>query len=179
MMNGFEQLSGMKRNEFEKLVEIRQGRELTGAESARVQTWLAEHPEDLARWIEEDLLSGALASLPDKPIASNFTSQVWQGIEQAEKAPRPLTAGWPGKLAALLGKPGFAVGAACAVVLVIVLQRPPVKDTPRSEFADSLVAMSELPVPTVEMLRDFDAINTLGQPMLSGDWELLAVLEKE
>ena len=32
-------------------------------------------------------------------------------------------------------------------------------------------------VPSVEMLQDFDAINTLSEPMVSGDLELLLALE--
>jgi len=164
-------------SEFEKLLETRARRPLNDAETARLEQWFAEHPDDREIWEEEEALCGALDRLPDAPVSSNFTAQVWRRIELEARKPE-REEGW---LWRVLGGSWLTVPRlawACGLVLIagIVLQQRELEK--RTEMAESIVPVAELAqLPTVEMLRDFDAINSLGEPMLSGDLELLAALE--
>lgn len=159
---------------FNELLELRHRRALSPGELRRVEDWLAAHPEDRSRWLAEERLATLLARLPDQPVASNFTARVWQAIEREERTatrrPAPARHRWLPRLAWL----GVGV-----VALALLTVREEARRR-QLAVADSLVQVGQIAsVPTVEMLRDFAAINSLGQPMLSGDWELLAAFEAE
>ena len=166
----------MDRSDFEALLETRLLRELNAAETERLERWLNEHPEDRGLWEDEELLSGALADLPDAEVPLNFMSQVWRQIDaEPEVVAKPINvACWLDALRTLLPKLSWA----CAVLVLaaVLWRREAVRE--RVETAESLVPVAEVAqLPSVEVLRDFDAIRTLGEPMVGGDLELLAVLE--
>lgn len=180
-------LADMLLSEFENLLETRARRPLNADEEKSLVAWFAEHPEDRGIWEEEEALCGALDSLPDVPYSSNFTSQVWQQIEMASRPEerkqnglvRFLTGSW-------LRVPRIAW--ACALILtfgIAVLQQrtellEQVAQKQQEKFAESIVPVVELAqLPSLEMLQDFDAINSLSEPMVSGDFELLAALKEE
>src|SRR5262245_52791940 len=82
----------MSEAEYQALLEASWRRRLTATEEARLQAWLAAHPEEQARWESESSLSQLLEQLPDVPVASNFTARVLQAArsEAARPAARPL-----------------------------------------------------------------------------------------
>lgn len=164
-------------SEFEKLLETRAHRPLKPDERKRLEEWFAEHPDDREIWDEEEALCGALDELPDVPMSSNFTSQVWRQIEldarEAERTEnglvRFLTGSW-------LKVPRIAW--ACALVLALGISLQQQQTDEHERVAESIVPVVELAqLPSVEMLQDFDAITSLSEPMVSGDLELLAALE--
>jgi hypothetical protein len=165
-------------SDFEKLLETRAQRELNDAETRRLEAWFAEHPEDREIWDEETALSGVLADLTDVPVSSNFTARVWQQIEMDSREPertentvvRFLTGSW-------LRIPRIAW--ACALILAFGISLQQQHTQTRDKVAQSIVPVVELAqLPSVEILQDFDAINSLSEPMISGDLELLAALEE-
>jgi anti-sigma factor RsiW len=86
--------------------------EVEGADCARIQAWLQEHPEDTALvrlWAaDRDALRARFASVLDEPIPERLTQVVWRRRER-----RGLAWGWPaqGAVAAGLLALGIAIGA--------------------------------------------------------------------
>ena len=170
----------MHLSEFEQLLETRARRPLNADEQDKLHTWFHDHPEDRELWEEEEALSGVLDDLHETPVSSNFTSRIWQQIEMEardqESKPEPgfnllrfLSGSW-------LGVPRIAW--ACAIILVLGISLGQHRVQKQEQLAESIVPVVELAqVPSVEMLQDFDAINTLSEPIVSGDLELLLALE--
>lgn len=161
---------------FEELLALRHKRPLTPGEQARLDGWLAAHPADRERWSQEAALSSALRRLPQPPVPTNFMARVWQDIEAEERraAPARAEAGWSG----WFRWPSLAQQFALAVLLlavVVVFQgrraRSPVQVARSIEQVATFAR-----VPSVELLKDFEAISRLNQA--SADVELLAAFEQ-
>jgi anti-sigma factor RsiW len=169
-------LTKMNETEYQELLEIRHQRELTPAELHRLEQWLASHQEQSEEWEAEDTLSKLLEQLPDAEASSNFTSQVWQKIELEARASAPqrsvLMKFFRGHW---LPIPRVAGGIASVVVVVALVQQRQAQKT--ATLAANLVPVVELAqMPSVDMLRDFEAINSLVDPDLTADVELLSML---
>lgn len=169
----------MKHADFEELRAARLLRELTPAEHARVADWLQDHPEDREGWEADEALDALLAGLPDADVPSNFTARVWDRIDaDPEREGQPVrfgVAAWLDAVRTLL--PKLACAGAVMLLVAALWRRETVRE--RVETAESLVPVVEVAqLPSVEVLRDFDAVRSLGEPMIGGDLELLAVLEE-
>jgi anti-sigma factor RsiW len=87
--------------------------EIEGADCARVQAWLQEHPEDAARvrlWAaDRDALRARFTPTVDEPVPERLTQAVWR--HRGER--RGLAWGWPGQAAAAVALLviGVAIGA--------------------------------------------------------------------
>lgn len=160
---------------FEELLALRHKRPLTPDEEARLRGWLAAHPADRVRWMEETALSTALRRLPETPVPSNFMARVWQDIEASERREVRAPAGWR----AWLRWPSLAQQFALTVVLLAALTiiqgrraRSP------AQVARSIEQVATFArVPSVEFLKDFEAISRLNQA--AADVELLAAFEQQ
>lgn len=159
---------------FEELLALRHKRPLTPEEQSRLDGWLANHPADRTRWSEEASLSAALRRLPQPAVPSNFMARVWQDIEAADRKTVTAETGWR----AWLRWPSLAQQFAVAVLLlaaVMVFQgrraRSPVQVARSIEQVATFAR-----VPSVEFLKDFEAISRLNQA--SADVELLAAFEQ-
>lgn len=168
----------MERTDWESLLAARLTRELDPAELARARAWMAEHPDDRAAWMREEALDALLDALPPVEASSNFMARVWDGIDAvAEEAARTdaPSSSWREAVRILMPR----LGLACAVVVVALALWRREADRQRFETAQGLVPVAEVAqLPSVEVLRDFEAIRSLGEPMVGGDLELLAVLEE-
>ncbi len=86
--------------------------EVEGADCARIQAWLQEHPEDAALvrlWAaDRDALRARFAPALDEPIPERLAQVVWRRRER-----RGLAWGWPAQGAAAAGllALGIAIGA--------------------------------------------------------------------
>jgi anti-sigma factor RsiW len=170
-------LTTMNETDYQELLDIRRQRELTPAELHRLEQWLAAHQEHAEEWEAEDTLSQLLDRLPDAEASSNFTAQVWQKIELEARANTPQRSAL---MEFLRGRwlqiPRVAWGIASVVLVVALVQQREAQKT--AAMAESLVPVVELAqMPSVDMLRDFEAINSLGDPDLTADVELLSMLE--
>jgi hypothetical protein len=120
----------------------------------------------------EARLSQALARLPDAAVPSNFTARVMQAVESEEsRRARRWSLGW--NWHALLPR----VAVAMALVLFTGLTFHHYELTSwRIALARNvaLVAGSQ-PLPSVDALKNFDAIQRMSQP--HADEELLALLQ--
>lgn len=123
---------------------------------------------------EDDVreLRGLLARLPDVPVSSNFTARVMQAVEQEEaRSWRQKTfSTWNWRV--LL--PRAAVAAAMAVVVGSVIQHHET-GARRAQLARSVASVAAAqPMPSIEALKNFDAIRRMSQPVRPDD-ELLAL----
>lgn len=86
--------------------------EVEGADCARIQAWLQEHPEDAARvrlWAaDRDALRARFTPTLDEPIPDRLTQAVWR----RSGAGRGLSWGWPmqASAAVVLFALGIAIG---------------------------------------------------------------------
>jgi hypothetical protein len=154
------------KNELPKLRELLWRRKLTDAEQVELRAQ-PEVPADLELEIR---LSETLARISDAPVPSNFTARVMQTIE-LEEAKGARSAGWNWR--SLLPRVAFAmlvVGFAGLALYRYDL------DVRRAALAKNvaLVAAAQ-PLPSVDALKNFDAIQRMSQP--HADEELLALLQ--
>ena len=152
-------------------------RRLTVEEEARLQAHLAGRPELQAAWEEEAGLNRLLEQLPAAPISSNFTAQVLLALDRETNAPsRPAYAGWWQRLRWLELTPRVAVAGLVLCVGLLGYRQHQVSN--RTELAKDIYGAGGVAgVPTVEMLKNFEAINRLSQAPQTADLELLAALK--
>jgi anti-sigma factor RsiW len=165
----------MNETEYRELMEASWRRRLTAAEEARLQAWLAAHPDEQARWESESSLTRLLEQLPDAPVASNFTARVLQAAqrESGRPAARPLLEVFRQWL-----MPRRATGVAWAALAVCVTWFVfyQAESNTNARRANELAIISRAAVlsdPAV--VEDFDAIRRLPY---AEDEELFAVLNK-
>jgi negative regulator of sigma E activity len=120
----------------------------------------------------EARLSRALARLPDAAVPSNFTARVMQAVELEESLrARRWSFAW--NWHALLPR----VAATAAVVFFAALTFHQHELTSRrTALARNVVLVAgSQPMPSVDALKNFDAIQRMSQPR--ADEELLALLQ--
>lgn len=164
----------MNETEYRELMEASWRRPLTEAEEARLQAFLAAHPDEQAKWESELSLNHLLEQLPDVPVASNFTARVVQAAqrEAARPAARPFLQSlrhWlmPRRVA------WAGVAVAACVTWFAVHQA---ETSARVRRANELVVISRAAVVSdPSVMENFDAIQRLPY---AEDEELFAVLNK-
>jgi anti-sigma factor RsiW len=164
----------------DELIKLSMRRELSPEERSLLEAHLAADPELGGAWEVERALSGALQSLPDIPVSSNFTAQVMLALDaETRLAGRRSFRSrlWMPRLWPRLGLGVLALG-------VAVIGGQKWYETARHEryVRDISFAATDLAsMPNAELLlRDFDAIRELGQVSTvaaSSDDELLRVLQ--
>ena len=148
---------------YERLRATGWRRELTEAEAAEIRAWLNAHPEARQDWELEEELNLALRKLEDASVASNFTARVLKAVER-EAAPGAPQRGfaWPVWWRSLGWLPKAAVA-----VLVLGLSGLSVERyqaATRHRLARDVAALGGVkPLPSPEVLQDFDAIRRLGR----------------
>lgn len=146
------------------------------AEFAELRAWLAGHPQDRAEAQAEEALTRAVGRLRDVPVPSNFTARVLQAAQieaaQAARVPRAPWLGW--RLRRFPWLPKSAV----VVILVgaSVFSYHQVLAFQRAQLARSLVAVSEVALPSPQILTNFEAIQFLERTP-PADVELLQLLK--
>jgi anti-sigma factor RsiW len=167
----------MNDSEYNELRTASWRRRLAPAEEARVNAYLAAHPEGQNDWEEDLALTRQLQELPDVPVPSNFTSLVLQAID-AERVQQSgfgaHSRGWQRWLKRLTPRLAFA---ALALSLGATSLWKYEQIHTRKQVAaavERFVKVTNLPGP--EVLEDFDAIQQLQAVSFSTDNELLAAL---
>jgi hypothetical protein len=165
---GFNWKLNMK-NKPQKLRESLWRRKLTGAERAELHA----EPEMLADLELESRLSEMLAEIPDAPVSSNFTARLMQAVELEEgRLSRQWGFNWIWH--ALL--PRIAVTAAVVLFAGLTIHHYELASQ-RIQFAKNVALVAESqPLPSVDVLKNFDAIQRMSQPA-HADEELLALLQ--
>jgi len=143
-------------------------RKLSDAERAELRASL-ETQADLEL---ESRLTEELARLPDAAVPSNFTARVLQAVEREElQAARKRGWHWWNWQMLL---PRAAV-AAVMVMAGLTIQHHEL-NVHRAQLAQSVAQVaSAQPLPSIEALKNFNAIQRMSQP--HADEELLALLQ--
>jgi anti-sigma factor RsiW len=154
------------KNELPQWRELLWRRKLTEAEEVELRT----QPEVSADLEMEIRLSKTLARIPGVPVPSNFTARVMQIIE-LEEAKNTRLRSWNWRL--LLPRVAFAM---VAIGLAGLALHRYELDTRRAAMAKGVAfVVAAQPLPSVEALKNFDAIRRMSQP--HADEELLALLQ--
>ena len=147
----------MNQSEFDNLLQTAHERDLTDGELARLERWLAANPADQAEW---EALDHLLATLPDTPVATNFTARVLDEVRRAETAhPAPGQAWWQRLLAPQFRPVQIAAAATLAMVIGGVGYQSHLNQS-RAEMAAAVASIAEFPP---GFLADFEAIGAVAQ----------------
>ena len=142
-------------------------RKLTEAERAG----LRKQQETQADFELESSLTEGLARLPDVAVPSNFTARVLQAVErETVRRSRPTVWQWSWRVLA----PRLAVGVALIGIAGLTYQRYEFNQCARLAKNVALATEAQ-PMPSVEALKNFDAIQRMSQP--HADEKLLALLQ--
>ena len=147
----------MNQSDFEILLQTASKRDLTGAELAKLESWLAANPAEQA---ELEALDRLLATLPDAPVATNFTSRVLDEIRRAEAAAPALGQAWWQKLLSPQFRPIQIAAAATLAMVVGGIGYQSHRNQSRAEMAAAIASIAEV---TPDFLADFDAIEAITQ----------------
>lgn len=142
-------------------------RNLTGAEKAD----LRNQPEAGGELELESRLTMLLAQTPEVIVAHNFTARVMQSVAVEEaRSSRAWrrTWNWRGLL------PRAAIAVALLLVAAFGLHRHDV-NLERIALARNVALVAGTPLPSVEALKNFEAIQRMSQPR--ADEELLALMQ--
>ena len=144
-------------------------RKLSEAERAK----LPSQPETQADLELESRLTEELARLPDAVVPSNFAARVLQAVEHEElQAARKR--GWDGWNWRVL-LPRAAAAAVVVLIAGLTIQHHELY-VQRAQLAQSVAQLaSAQPLPSIEALKNFNAIQRMSQP--HADEELLALLQ--
>ena len=149
----------MKQPEFENLLQTARERDLTDAELAKLERWLAANPDEQAEW---EALDRLLVALPDAPVASNFTARVLDEVRRAEAPGPALGQAWWRKLLAPQFSP-IQIASAAALAMVVVVGYQSYLNRNRAEMAASLHAVATIAEMAPGLLSDFEAIEAIDQ----------------
>ena len=147
----------MNQSEFDNLLQTAIERDLTDGELARLQRWLAANPADQAEW---EALDHLLATLPDTPVATNFTARVLDEVRRAETAHPALGQAWWQRLLAPQFRPVQIAAAATLAMVIGGVGYQSHLNQSRAEMAAAVASIAEFPP---GFLADFEAIGAVAQ----------------
>lgn len=170
--------------EDDKLREAGWRRPLTPEEEARLEAWLALHPEARPQWELETELSRRLQNLPDVPVSSNFTAQVMAALDREER--REASAAGNASFARglrwlrrWLWSPGPRVAWALVLVLAVGAGYHRRQVSQRHDMASGLCALANVTTLSgTGLLEDFEAIQRFSQSAPDEDEELFITLSQ-
>lgn len=179
--------NAMSEHEQNELWEKSLRGQLTPKEQAQLESWLAGRPDLRAEWEDEVALCQVVRQLPDAPVSSNFTSLVLQAVELEQRQTQRAEAAGKSGFVYWLRKHLVQLTASTAVValaavLALRQHQPDAITDSRQEMAEQMKEMAKVaPVPSVDVLKDFEAIRRLSlttQNSAEPDLELLAALQQ-
>ena len=147
----------MNQSEFDNLLQTARERDLTDAELAKLERWLAANPDEQAEW---EALDRLLVALPDAPVASNFTARVMDEVRRAEAAAPALGQAWWQRLLAPQFRPVQIVAAATLAMVIGGVGYQSHLNQSRAEMAAAVASIAEF---TPVFLVDFEAIEAVAQ----------------
>jgi anti-sigma factor RsiW len=147
----------MNQSEFDNLLQTATERDLTDGEWARLERWLAANPADQAEW---EALAHLLATLPDTPVATNFTARVLDEVRRAETAHPALGQAWWQRLLAPQFRPVQIAAAATLAMVIGGVGYQSHLNQSRAEMAAAVASIAEFPP---GFLADFEAIGAVAQ----------------
>ena len=159
---------------YEKLREISWRRKLTSAEERELRAWLAGHPEVQEPFGLETGLTEVLGKIPDVPVASNFTARVLQAVEREAMAE---ARGRESRWKIWRRVPRWLPRVASATIVVVVAGSVYLHNSNvEARQKDLVERMAKMPLPSPEILTNFDAIRIVSATP-APDEQLLALFQ--
>ena|ERR1043166_9296545 len=159
---------------YDRLREISWRRKLSVAEERELHEWLAAHPE-VHESLELDAgLTEVLRKLPNVPLSSNFTARVLKAVEveaMADARERSIVWKFWRRLPRWLPRVASATIVVTATASVY-LYHSSVEATQK----DLVQRMAKFPLPSPEILTNFDAIRIVSATP-APDEQLLALFQ--
>lgn len=157
---------------YQQLKELAWRSHLPPDEKARLESFLASHPDEQANWELDLQLTRRLEQLPVAPVSSNFTARVMQAVLR----PAPVQkASWFERLALPHWLPRYAIITALMVLVGLSFHQYQVLQHSRN--ARDLAQVTRVAaLPEMDWLRDFETINRLSQVQVA-DNDLLTTLQ--
>jgi len=171
----------MNDSEYQELIEEAARRPLRAEEDGQLQAYLAEHPDKQPDWEAEAVLNRLLRHLPPAPVSSNFTAQVLSAAMRTKPHRRHhhhhrfrlISLRWLWSFAR-----AWQGGVAVLVVGLALLAYSQHRVQSRAQLARSVATISALtPLPALEVLQEFDSIQSLPATRLADPDGLLAALK--
>lgn len=174
----------MSKNEFEKLKELALKGRLDKESEKRLKMYIQADPLRSIPDLENEILLGKLLrELPQVPVSSNFTARVLAEIEAIEAEPLK-TAPQGSLLDWLLYHLGYRIGAVATILVLVGFCYFSHEEFKNVKLANKIVELSNVaPLEekeskiAVEIFKDFEIIQSLGQQSAFVDTELLAALK--
>lgn len=126
-------------------------------------------PEELEL---ESRLTEMLANTPDVAVPSNFTARLMQAIDLEEsRSTRSRNSGWNWHVLV----PRFAITAAVLLFAGLTVRHYELAANRSTLARNVAMVVGSQPMPSMEALKNFDAIQRMSQPR--ADEELLALMQ--
>lgn len=168
----------MNESEYQALIEASWRRPLTRTEQARLDVWLATHPDANGDWESEAQLNRLLGQLPDAPVASNFTAQVLQALDR-ETAAEVRRPSFSDRIQGWFRRPASRIAWAVLMAGVLWFGFQQHQASLRNEMAQGLSVLANVAtLSDPAVLQDFETIQRIGHTAPPDDEELFAVLTK-
>lgn len=172
--------------------DIIRKRRLKPDEMSRIDRRVNQQPSEGADWESEQLLTEVLQQLPDAPFSPNFTDKVMRAVELETNRPvpvRPAVSAWMRSfnllqyatvIAVVMVAGWFALQQRKAAFEASDALAQAKADLARAQVArDAATFHASAPVPSIEWLKDFDAISRLSSMPYDVDLDLLAAVNVE
>lgn len=174
----------MSNSEHKRLKELAWKKALDAEEQAKLNEFIAQHPEYREDLELELALTRSLKNLPDAPVSSNFTARVMNSIAAEE----PLSLSIPDYITNLVFQLSRTIlpklAAALALILLIGLSYFSYKEAQKARIAEKLVDLDRIAmidgkssILTVDVFKDFDVIQKIKGDASYVDVELLTALK--
>ena len=167
----------MNQLDFEQLLAAGPQRRLTPLEQQALEAWLAAHPEARRAWHEALALEEALRTLPDAPLAPQFTARVLAEVEREAPVPSRRGGFSLGQVRGWLSRWRAAMAGIAVLLLAVGLSwHQQVRQ--RARLAESVAAMAALAeLPDLEALAEFEVVYHLPTGPLPDVQELARAFE--
>ena len=161
-------------SDLEELLEIGWTRDLNDREQARLRRLLADNPAWEPAWRENLQVVAGIRRLPQEVVSADFTKRVMAKVEARD--PRPAHAVSSNRNWSWGWMPRW--GLAAALFLLVAVGGYVLWHSESSRMVSNLSDVTRSgAAPTLEELRYFETIQSLGQVPVNVDWDLIALAE--
>lgn len=170
----------MKNQRAEQLLDTAARRRLSANEQAEWDALLGQcATSERAPWEDEMRLNRVLGTLIQIPVSSNFTTRVLGALERELRRGDGRRAAWLRWLPLLRWRWQWAAGSVAILLLTAVTLQQGQRVQARQDVVHSAGMLAEAGnLPSLEMLRDFDAIYALPGGPLPSATDLTAAFEQ-
>jgi ferric-dicitrate binding protein FerR (iron transport regulator) len=176
----------MKKRRYQDWVDLHWQGSLSDAELKEFKAFLADHPDHAKDWKLDEALLRGVKDLADGPLPEGFTQSVLEAVDEAflplpaqvdsSQPVSPALRAWSRGFHQLWRHPMLRVsGMAAGLTLGWLAWH---WSEPPDRLAISMSQLDDLEsLPSIEELKDFQAISGMAQASVDVDWELILAMD--